>query len=608
MIHQSKTKQELVDELNAAHQRIAELEASEETQLANAAKVNAILEVLPNLMFRLSKNGTYLEFYSPSQDKLLLKPEDFLGKTFDDVLPPVVARLCNTYLQRALKQQKKQIFEYYLDLPEDEHRYFEAHMVAISSDEVLALIYDITPRKNAEIALSESEFRIRALLNATSETSMLITTDGTIIAINAAAASDLGKSVEDAIGTNVWDYFSAEIAESRRKQGEQVVETGKPIYYEDTRMGRYFDNTVYPVFDDEGNVKQLAIFARDITERKHSEQQIRQLGERFSILFHSTPAPLALVQLDDGQVVEVNTAFEKAFGYTYDEVVGQSTIDLNLWVHDDDRRSFAKHLREEQFIENKEFKFRTKGGEIRTFFGSFTILNINQQPLILSALIDISEHNRLEKMAKKAEILQIDLEKEKEVRAVKDRFLSVVSHEFRTPLAVIQTSSQLLGRYFNELTVERRQELVLQIGEQITKLTEMIDDMLAISQTESKKTEFLPKLMDLESFCYNIFEQIQFADTANHQFEFVSHIPLPAVMVDGNLLNHALANLLTNAMKYSPENSKITCELTYEQNQIIVSIRDEGIGIPEEDQVNLFEPFHRASNVGNIKGDRKSVV
>jgi signal transduction histidine kinase len=152
------------------------------------------------------------------------------------------------------------------------------------------------------------------------------------------------------------------------------------------------------------------------------------------------------------------------------------------------------------------------------------------------------------------------------------------------------------------MTAERRQTTFQQIDQQITKLTDMIDGVLSISRTQTGKTDFAPTLIELEPFCLSILEQIRFGDTADHQFEFSSHIPDRPIMIDSDLLNHILTNLLSNAVKYSPEHSRITFELTQDHSNIVIKVSDEGIGIPEEDQARLFEPFHRAGNVGDVSG------
>ena len=133
-------------------------------------------------------------------------------------------------------------------------------------------------------------------------------------------------------------------------------------------------------------------------------------------------------------------------------------------------------------------------------------------------------------------------------------------------------------------------------------MKDLMDKTLAVSRAQAGKTEFAPVLLDIEPFCLNIFEQIQFTDTSDHQFEFISNAPDNPLTADGDLLQHILTNLLTNAVKFSSEKSKICFVLDYDDDFVHFTISDEGIGIPEDDLSRLFEPFHRAGNVDKIQG------
>jgi PAS domain S-box-containing protein len=151
-------------------------------------------------------------------------------------------------------------------------------------------------------ALRRSEATARALLNAFPDSALLIDLDGTIIALNEAAARRLGQSASELIGTCAFDVFPPDVAEYRRKMGEQVARSGRYVRFEDEREGTWFDQSVYPVFDGEGNVAQLAVFARDITDRKQAEQQtirverMAAMGWLAMALAHEISNPLQAIQ------------------------------------------------------------------------------------------------------------------------------------------------------------------------------------------------------------------------------------------------------------------------------------------------------------------------
>lgn len=244
------------------------------------------------------------------------------------------------------------------------------------------------------------------------------------------------------------------------------------------------------------------------------------------------------------------------------------------------------------------------------------------------------------------------LEKEKELTELKSRFISMTSHEFRTPLTTIQSSAELLENYSHRWTEEKKLSHLLRIQTSVEHMTTLLNDVLILGKAEAGKLEFNPAPLDLENFCRNLVEELQLNDTDQHTIRFQVgnrewgvgsgeggqretddvlrkrsgsthlsyckfasastpleeqtgvHSLLPGQLpcMDEKLLRQILENLLNNAIKYSPASSTVEFILSGFSNQVVFQICDRGIGIPMEDQKLLFETFHRASNVGTIAG------
>lgn len=194
------------------------------------------------------------------------------------------------------------------------------------------------------------------------------------------------------------------------------------------------------------------------------------------------------------------------------------------------------------------------------------------------------------------------LQREKELNELKSRFISMASHEFRTPLATIQTSSDLLKRYGERISSEKRLMHLKRIDGAIKRMTEMLDDVLIIFKAEARKKECKPEPVGLIEFCNNITEEFRLISEETHTIIFSCPDKEFQAYVDPNLLRHILSNLLSNAIKYSPESSHVYFELSHSDSDIIFRVKDEGIGISEDDQRHLFEAFHRGRNVDTIKG------
>lgn len=205
------------------------------------------------------------------------------------------------------------------------------------------------------------------------------------------------------------------------------------------------------------------------------------------------------------------------------------------------------------------------------------------------------------------------LAKEKELNELKSRFISIVSHEFRTPLSTILFSSSLLENYSGKWTEERRLTHIHRIQTAVHQMTHLLEDVLSVGRAEANKLEFNPVLVNLENFCKEIVEEVRLTIGHQYKIELIMNQNKPAALaeeqtlnrgiyLDEKLMRQVLINLLSNAIKYSQSGSKIEVEVTCLEEQVCFRIQDWGMGIPQEDQQHLFEMFHRAKNVGTIPG------
>ncbi len=193
-----------------------------------------------------------------------------------------------------------------------------------------------------------------------------------------------------------------------------------------------------------------------------------------------------------------------------------------------------------------------------------------------------------------------ELQLERELGELKGRFVSMVSHEFRTPLGVILTSSDLLGGYWERLSVERRTGLIDDIRASTRRMAEMMDEVLFLSRVESGKLSYRPASLHLRGFFEPIIDEI--LSSTDHRCLIRFEAPDQATSADQLLLRHIVTNLLSNAVKYSPAGSSVDFVITLGDDGLHLEIADRGIGIPDSDVRRLFEPFHRGANVGDIPG------
>jgi len=256
---------------------------------------------------------------------------------------------------------------------------------------------DVTERKKAEDALQKSEESGRAILDATTESVLLIDKQGTILTINKTGARRFGRSVEELVGTNVWDValglIPPDLIKSRREQIDKVLHSGKPLRFEDRRKEKIYDNNIYPIFDEKGQVTRLAIFARDITEQRKAEEMLRELKYRYQNLFETTPMGVG-VATREGKVLECNKAMLQMTGYSLEEFKQINLADT--YQEPRSRQMLLRRLQKDGFVRDFEVQLKRKDGA--TYYASLTIapITLDGRDVLLTVQEDITERKKAE--------------------------------------------------------------------------------------------------------------------------------------------------------------------------------------------------------------------
>jgi signal transduction histidine kinase len=215
---------------------------------------------------------------------------------------------------------------------------------------------------------------------------------------------------------------------------------------------------------------------------------------------------------------------------------------------------------------------------------------------MIAYIMDISDRKRAE-----AEILK-NLEKERGLNELKTRFITTVSHEYRTPLATILSSLELLEYYGHCSTEQEKKEYFQQIRSSIQRMTDLLNDVLTIEKSEAGKFTFTPEPLDLKKFCQDLVTELQGNIKTEHSILLDIKGQSSQAQMDKKLMRHIFSNLISNAVKYSPKGGTIRFEIFYQDPIATFCVQDQGIGIPPEAIQSLFQSFFRANNVGNISG------
>jgi len=214
---------------------------------------------------------------------------------------------------------------------------------------------------------------------------------------------------------------------------------------------------------------------------------------------------------------------------------------------------------------------------------------------VMAIIRDITERKRAESDIRKA------LERERELNEMKTRFVSMTSHEFRTPLTTILSSTELLEYYGAQWDDPKRLKYLHKIEAAAVHMTDLLNDVLLINKAAAGKVEFNPQPLVLNEFCQELIEELQIT-TDCHQLVLRSHLPDTAHALDRKLMRHILSNLLSNAINYSLQGGDIVIHLNQTAEGLALKVQDHGIGIPEASLATIFDSFVRGDNVGTISG------
>jgi len=323
---------------------------------------------------------------------------------------------------------------------------------------------------------------------------------------------------------------------------------------------------------------------------------------RYQALMQQTEDLITLMDLE-GRYIAANQPVKEAFGLT-DETLTQyaywDVIPPDELAH---ARSVYERLLTGEVLPKYERTFVRHDGTI--FIGEVNVMLIRDQngkPYeILSIIRDQTERKRLQKQLVERQFLDVQLQKEQEINRLRSDLLMKINHEFRTPLAIINTYTTLIERHFERLTPERREEYIRHVRDNIHRVSDMLDDLYLIYQTQSGAHKD-KELFDVVNVVEDVVAQIQKTSGRDHHFatQFIGDIP-PFNGYE-RLIWHTLYNILINAVRYSPMRTPIALEVMVVDNGLVVRVVDKGIGIPQSDLDRILEPFFRSDNASHIEG------
>ncbi|NQT78244.1 MAG: PAS domain S-box protein, partial [Bacteroidetes bacterium] len=553
-----------------------------------------ILNAFPDIMFRFDKNGRFIDYNANSSGKLALQPQEFMGKRITEVdLPDEFVRRGLKMIREALKTGEIVTDEYKIDVP-DGKKYFEARYIPIGEDEVLDIIRDITPIKDAEDTIRQIGIEKAVVLDSMTEMFAYFNPDLEIKWVNKSYAENLGMEQEDLIGKKCYKYWKNGENPCENCPVVKALQTGQPQSTEvQTTDGRFFKVRGYPTFDEKGELSGASEFSEDITFRKKAVEDLRLT--QFSV---DLSADAAFWMGKDARFFYVNDAACKALGYTKEELLRMTAFDVD--------KHFRKESWEDYWAEIKEKKtfaiesvHRTKDGHEFPVELMVNFLEFDGKEYNCAFARDITDRKQYEENLKEAK------EKAEQANRVKSEFISNISHEIRTPLNSIIGFSEMLASHVQD---SRLKEYAASIKSAGNSLLMLINDILDLSKIEAGRLEISLGPVDIRLLITEI-SQVFAVKVALKNLDFVidvqSEVP-EYLLLDKARIRQVLFNLVGNAVKFTSSGFlRVVVNVSHGEktakNKLDLEIRveDSGMGIPPEFHDEIFNSFIQVEHKKN---------
>lgn len=355
------------------------------------------------------------------------------------------------------------------------------------------------------------------------------------------------------------------------------------------------------VIYDDNDANILGFFANHVSaaiERYQAIEALRKSEARYRSVIENVGVGVVVVQ--DGRMVFVNPSMERIVGHT---TAALMAMPFTGAIHPEDKPTVIerhqRRLRGEAVEENYSFRIITAQDEVRTLDLSAVLIQWSNRDATLLFVVDATARVNAELNQKRA------LQQQIELNDLKSRFITMASHEFRTPLATIHGSVDLLMHYDDRMPADKKRLTLQKIDEAVDRMTHMLENVLVIGRSDAGRLQFKPQASPVNAFCRSLVDELRSA-MAEPFSRIQMNLDLPPdahyYLVDETLIRNIVGNLLSNAIKYSPHGGRVSLSVQPLPGELEIRVTDQGIGIPLADQPQLFESFHRASNVGTISG------
>ena len=609
-----------------------------------------LIDTIPNpVYYKDAETRRYLGCNRAFETMRGLRKEQIIGKLVEDLFP---AELSDTYVEydnELLQHKGVQNFETrvkHADGSMHESVFYKS-CYRDSEGEVagiVGIILDISDRKKAEMEIKSAQEYAELIYKVTPSSIFTIDKDRNITSWNERIASLTGFTSEDVIGKpcNLCHEAEEEGICPILENSSKMPVFGKECKIK-TKNGnqRIISKNMDILIDANGDIMGGIESFDDITGRKRIEEALYWQAGVNSAVAELSKAIMSLPSMKDicELILEHGvklTSSVTGFIGLIDPEKGHMTVpavtkdleqssdfNINKKVFQEYSGAWGWTLRNRRAIiinspatDPRSYESTLWNTSLRRFISAPAISGKKLVGIIALANSnkDYSEHDieilerltslfsvALQRIQAENEIRSA-LEKEQELNELKSRFISMVSHEYRTPLTAIVLATELLSEYDDRMTKPDKLQYFDRIKRSVATMNTLLDDIISFNKVELNKVDFNPQYIDLEKLCLSITHEMELMAKDKCELDLTINNGDILANIDEKLVRKILINLLSNAIKYSNKNTKVEFIVTATNNEIEFIIKDSGIGMSEETKAKLFDPFFRGKNVGNISG------
>jgi PAS domain S-box-containing protein len=578
--------------------RVAQVaQASESREHEITSRQQALLGAIPDLVFRLARDGTYLEAHG-GRELMIVPPEQFIGLRMDQFMPPSITEAGMAALTRALETGQTQTFEYTLPIDGSPH-HFEARLSKSLEDEVVALIRDRTREQMAlEAVAAERDFSMQ-VMEAMGQGLAVVDAERRFEYVNPALARMMGWVQYEMVGRYAMTGMDQQ--PQTRNAGWEAAREGQGSVLE-TQMLRKDGTELHVLLTSvprlkDGQFGGTVTVITDLTERYRLEREIQR--ERDFITAVTDAANTLIIVVDrQNVVVQFNRAAQSLTGFELSELNSRPFWETLMTSLDATQvLEVFENLSAEASSLEIEIPILTKCGERHEVIWSVAPLRdaTGQVTHFVGKGVDVTERRKAEARAEAA------LKEAQRANRLKSEFLANVSHELRTPLHALVGFADLLEDELTGSLNADQADCVREIGAASDHLLALINDLLDLSKLESSNVSFQIETLHLESLLESSLSLVRHRAEAQEITLELSITPgLNTVMGGSRQLKQVMLNLLSNAVQFTPANG--TIQVTAKPgtglyaDTLEIAVHDSGVGISSDQLERIFEPFAQASS------------